>query len=204
MQLCATLTPFPCRPVPRCATVASCEWLLQGDRSRDAIVGQGSAATVRRQWELPLAGPLHRIADLLCVRPPLPNVKFRGTADSRPRNWPMSGIGTRQHSQAKSVRQLSVAVIRLPNKMLCTDSALTCCAFPRPAEPNGGHSRVEPRLSERPARGKRQPLERTAAQRSGPLRPRAARPNWCRHRGCRQVPQSRGTSRGTIGWRVDV
>ena len=33
---------------------------------------------------------------------PSPNVKFRGAADSRPRNWPRSGIGARRHSPATS------------------------------------------------------------------------------------------------------
>jgi len=42
----------------------------------------------------------------LCFQPP--NVKFRGTADSRPRHWSTSGIGVRRHSPAKSERQQTV------------------------------------------------------------------------------------------------
>jgi len=41
------------------------------------------------------------------VLPP-PNVKFRGTADSRPRNWRRSGIGACWQSPAKSERQQPV------------------------------------------------------------------------------------------------
>ena len=37
-----------------------------------------------------------------------PNVKFRGTADSRQRNWPTSGIGARRHSPANSERLQTV------------------------------------------------------------------------------------------------
>ncbi len=40
--------------------------------------------------------------------PPSPNVKFRGAADSRHRNWPTSGIGARRHSPAKSERRQTV------------------------------------------------------------------------------------------------
>ena len=47
--------------------------------------------------------------------PPSPNVKFRGTADSRPRNWPRSGIGTRRHSPAESERLQPVSS-RLPDR----------------------------------------------------------------------------------------
>ena len=43
---------------------------------------------------------------------PPPNGKFRGTPDSRPRDWPTSGIGARRHSLAKSERQQPVCSCR--------------------------------------------------------------------------------------------
>lgn len=36
---------------------------------------------------------------------PLTNVKFRGAAVNRPRNWPRSGIGASRRSPAKFERQ---------------------------------------------------------------------------------------------------
>ena len=65
-----------------------------------------------RAWEDELAGWFWQglvAASLtrLCFQPP--NVKFRGTADSRPKNCPTSGIGACRHSSAKSDRQHPVS-----------------------------------------------------------------------------------------------
>jgi len=37
-----------------------------------------------------------------------PNVKFRGTADSRQRSWPTAGVGACRHSPTKSERPQAV------------------------------------------------------------------------------------------------
>jgi hypothetical protein len=73
-----------------------------------------------------------------CVPPP-PNVKFRGTADSRPRGWPTSGIGSRRHSPATFDRPLPVSSSPLadcPERPLAP-KAVRCgpCTRAQPADP---------------------------------------------------------------------
>ena len=64
--------------------------------------------------------------------PPSPNVKFRSTADGRPRSWPTSGIGARRHSPVKSERQQPVWFLSKPRQPRATAQAETSPS-PRPA-----------------------------------------------------------------------
>jgi hypothetical protein len=59
--------------------------------------------------------PVLVIESLTCLRaPPSPNVKFRGTADSRLRSRPRSGIAARRHSPAQSHRPQTVCTCLWP------------------------------------------------------------------------------------------
>ena len=77
------------------------------------------AASGSSRWPNIVPDSLSRLRAL-----PPSNVKFGGTADSRPRDWPTSGMGARRHSPAKSERQQPVCS--------CQRSALSmsCAAVP--------------------------------------------------------------------------
>ena len=77
------------------------------------------AASGSSRWPNIVPDSLTRLRAL-----PPSNVKFGGTADSRPRDWPTSGMGARRHSPAKSERQQPVCS--------CQRSALSmsCAAVP--------------------------------------------------------------------------
>ena len=77
----------------------------------------------------------NNVVDLLAslCTPPPPNVKFGGTADSRSKNWPTSGIGDHRHSPAKSDRQHSVLNRRSGCGLHGTTRSLTRNLGNRPA-----------------------------------------------------------------------
>ena len=83
--------------------MAALKWVGPGVRMTGMGRQRPFAASGSSRW------PDLDADSLTCLRaPPPPNVKSRGTADSRQRSWPTSGIGTRRHSPAKSERQQTV------------------------------------------------------------------------------------------------
>lgn len=107
--------------------------------------GEAQTSGLGRQRPLAVGGSSrwHRLVAESLTRPrapPPPNVKFRGTADIRPRNFPTSGIGARRRSPAESERQQPVssrpwgsgrsALAECPQGTNSSHRALTCRGLP--------------------------------------------------------------------------